>query len=135
MNAIITFLKQLKFNSISELRYVNRVAMNWLTGFLILFYFVEGQILGKEGLIASGFALWLTLAVAARYRDSKKIGYIHYVGAVLFFIPSIYYAGFWCLPIPIGTAAYFYFEHKEIDRHFLVLEVLLFINTQLMILL
>ena len=134
MNAIITFLKRIKFNSISELRYVNRVAMNILTGFLILFYFVEGQLLEKEGLIASGFALWLTLAVAARYRDSKKIGYIHYVGAVLFFIPSIYYAGFWCLPIPILASAYLYWKHKEIDRHFLVLEVLLFFNTQILIL-
>jgi len=134
MNNILDFISKFKINSLSELRYVNRKAMNWILAFLILFFFVEGELLQKESLIISGFMLWGCLAGAARYKDNKKIGRMHYIFALLFFLPSIIYAGLWSVLLPIVAYGYLYWKHRERDIHLLVFEVLLFINTQILIL-
>ena len=135
MEQIIKAIKKLGIDSLSELRYKNRKAMNWIVGFLILFYFAEGKLLDKEGLIVSGFMLWGCLAVAARYKESKHQRKMHYIFAVLFFLPSVIYGGVWTLPLPLIAYGYLYWRHKKEDIHLLVFEVLLFITTQIGIIL
>ena len=134
MKKIIKFFNQFGIDSFSELRYKNRKLMNWLVGFLILFYFVEGELLEKEGLIISGFMLWGCLAVAARYKERKDLRRMHYLFAFLFFLPSVIYGGWFTLVIPLIAFGYLYWKHKKEDIHLLVFEILLFITTQIGIL-
>ena len=121
-------------NSISAIRYSKPKLSNFILGALLVFYFTEGIMMERKWLIVSGFMLWGSLAVVGRYKDTKFQGTMHYIFAVLFFVPSIYYAGWLSLVVPILFTGVTYWKFKDKDVHVLVLEIALFINTQILIL-
>ena len=131
---LINFISSLGINSISELRYKNPKLLNWILGVLMAYYIVEGIVLDKQWLSFTAFALWTTIKVSNDYKRSLFAANIHYIGAIAFFLPSVLYAGFWSLPLPLLITSILFFKHKQKDIHFLVFEVLLFLNTQILIL-
>ena len=134
MNKIIPFLSRLKIDSISEIQYTNKSLITAIAAFLVFSLFGEGEIIDEPLIILSGFLLFATLFVAARYKDSKQLAKMHYFFAIGFFCCLVCVAGIWCLPIPILLACWFYFKHKKRDLHLLIFEVALFINVQILIL-
>ena len=90
--------------------------------------------MNKKWLVVSGFMLWGSLAVAGRYKDTDYQQVLHYIFAVLFFAPSVYYAGLVSLVIPIILTGISYWKFKKNDIYIFVLELALFINTQILIL-
>ncbi len=120
-------------NSISEIYYFDKTIFYIIAATLVLGLFIEGTLLQLDWVIASGFFAFLTLIMVSMYKESKKIGYIHYFGAISLFTPLVFYAGLWSLVIPVVISAYLYVKHNHLNIHYLVLEVLLFINTQTLI--
>ena len=134
MKKILDTISGLGINSFSELRYVNRKAMNWLLGILLGVLVLEGFLFKDEKLIISAFFLWFCLAVAARYKEYKLGKIIHFASAGLFFVLLVLASGPWVLLLPSMALVYLFYCEHERDIHVLVFEVLLFMAAQIGIL-
>ena len=130
----LDFIQKLGIDSFSELRYKDSKLMNGLRILLIPMLMCQGIVMNLEGLILSGFALWGALVVTRYYKEDVYWKVAHEIFAVLFFVPLIYYGGLWSLVIPLLAFGYLYWKERKRNIHVLVLEVLLFITSQIGIL-
>lgn len=133
MEKLLAFISSFRINSISHLQYRNKELKLSVFWFLASVLFAEG-IWVHWTLFIAAFLVFYILMLAEDYKGGKWEARIHYSSAVLFFMLLVYQGGLWTLPVPLVAAGYLYLKHKDKDIHFLVLEVLLFITTQIGIL-
>jgi len=132
---ILDFISKLKINSFSELNYVNAKTFKILVTILAIIFASEAFLLDKKGLLLSAFAVFGCLKVANNYKEWVVFKYTHYILAVIIFIAPVAYGGLWTLIVPILATGYLYLKEKARDIHLLVFELLLFLTTQISILL
>lgn len=135
MKNILKVISSFRINSFSELNYKNRKMFKILVTVLAIIFITEAFLLDKKGLLLSAFAVFGCLKVAHDYKDWVVFKYAHYISAAIIFIAPVVYGGLWTLIVPILVTGYLYLKERDRDIHLLVFELLLFLTTQISILL
>ena len=117
-------------NSFSNIYYTNRKLYNILTVLLVILTWVTGESLDLPWVTVGGFMAFGLSWIAGDYMDTKW-DEAHYIFALLFFAPLVYYAGWSSLIIPSAIGVISFLFRKKLNIWLLVFELSLYAVTMI----